>query len=399
MLNYERDPAVAAADTAAAIGERLGLTEIRTNARITAATARYQAGDRAGLDELYAIVESSRTGLLLALPRATQNLAYAVCEEGDWVRSDALLAAAPARTASGQTLTTSYSSEATRAWFEGDFDRLLTAADACMNTPTGGWDMQVRGLRSCLLVLRGQPVPPGPPADGRRTGVPPWYGAWPPRWTPRGAVASTGCTGRCSRWARCRAVQGRLDEAAALVDELAGSWTAVPALASGEWIAAAGWAASLAGRNRRPGARHARPGRPPYAPWSEAALRTVTGALAGFDDNHRHAAELHLAAAEIYAGIPDVTDRMLALTFAVRELAAAGDHATAGARPDRVAPSHRNAARALLAWPIHPPAPPGPSPPDRRAGRAVTRAGRVAQAATGVAGAVVGVGWALSCWA
>ncbi len=72
-------------------------------------------------------------------------------------------------------------------------------------------------------------------------------------------------------------------------------------------------------------------------PWSEAALRTVTGALAGFDDNHRHAAELHLAAAEIYAGIPDVTDRMLALTFAVRELAAAGDHATAGARPDRVA--------------------------------------------------------------
>ncbi|WP_253290085.1 hypothetical protein [Verrucosispora sioxanthis] len=156
--------------------------------------------------------------------------------------------------------------------------------------------------------------------------------------------------------ALCRAVQGRLDEAAALVDELAGSWTAVPALASGEWIAAAGWAASLAGR--KPAARvRAMLDRVGHrTPWSEAALRTVTGALAGFDDNHRHAAELHLAAAEIYAGIPDVTDRMLALTFAVRELAAAGDHAT----PAR---------------------------------------GRVAQAATGVAGAVVGVGWALSCWA
>ncbi|GAB3941594.1 hypothetical protein GCM10027614_27190 [Micromonospora vulcania] len=36
MLNYERDPAVAAADTAAEIAERLGLTETRTNARITA---------------------------------------------------------------------------------------------------------------------------------------------------------------------------------------------------------------------------------------------------------------------------------------------------------------------------------------------------------------------------
>lgn len=118
MLNYERDPAVAAADTAAQIGERLGLTEIRTNARITAATARYQAGDRSGLDELYAIVEFSRGRQLLALPRATQNLAYAVREEGDWLRSKALLSAAPARTASGQTLTTSYSGEAMRAWFE-----------------------------------------------------------------------------------------------------------------------------------------------------------------------------------------------------------------------------------------------------------------------------------------
>ncbi|WBB91913.1 adenylate/guanylate cyclase domain-containing protein [Verrucosispora sp. WMMC514] len=350
MLNYERDPAVAAADTAAAIGERLGLTEIRTNARITAATARYQAGDRAGLDELYAIVESSRTGQLLALPRATQNLAYAVCEEGDWVRSDALLAAAPARTASGQTLTTSYSSEATRAWFEGDFDRLLTAADACMNTPTGSWDMQVRGLRSCLLVLRGQPVPPGPPADGAPDGAP-----------PRDDVAAALDTARRSGFHRlhwtmlamgalCRAVQGRLDEAAALVDELAESWTAVPALASGEWIAAAGWAASLAGR--KPAARvRAMLDRVGHrTPWSEAALRTVTGALAGFDDNHRHAAELHLAAAEIYAGIPDVTDRMLALTFAVRELAATDDHATAGAPLTELrAFAHRNAAPGLLA--------------------------------------------------
>ncbi|MGC5051862.1 ATP-binding protein [Micromonospora sp. DT48] len=358
MLNYERDPAVAAADTAAEIGERLGLTEIRTNARITAATARYQAGDRAGLDELYSIVEFSRAGQLLALPRATQNLAYAVCEEGDWVRSDALLSAVPARTASGQTLTTSYSSEAMRAWFEGDFGRLLAAADAFVDTPTGSWDMQVRGLRSCLLLLRGQPVPPGPPTDPASTGTP-----------PRDDVAAALDVARRSGFYRlhwtmlamgalCRAVQGRVDEAAALVDELAESWSAVPALASGEWIAAASWAATIAGR--KPAARvRAMLGRVGHrTPWSEAALRTVTGALAGADENHRHAAELHLAAAEIYAGIPDVTDRMLALTFAVREMAYAGDHAAASAPLAELrAFAHRNGAPGLLDL-AHPPADP-----------------------------------------
>ncbi|GIJ37252.1 ATP-binding protein [Micromonospora andamanensis] len=355
MLNYERDPAVAAADTAAEIGERLGLTETRTNARITAATARYQAGDRAGLDELYSIVEVSRAGQLLALPRATQNLAYAVCEEGDWVRSNALLSAVPARTASGQTLTTSYSSEAMRAWFEGDFGRLLAAAEAFVDTPTGSWDMQVRGLRSCLLVLRGQPVPPGPPTDQSTAGTP-----------PRDDVAAALDIARRSGFHRlhwtmlamgalCRAVQGRLDEAAALVDELAESWTAVPALASGEWIAAASWAACLTGRKPAARIRAMLDQVGHRTPWSEAALRTVTGALAGADDNHQHAAELHLAAAETYAGIPDVTDRMLALTFAVRELTAAGDHAAADAPLAELrAFAHRNGAPGLLAL-AHPP--------------------------------------------
>ncbi|NLU77449.1 AAA family ATPase [Micromonospora sp. HNM0581] len=350
MLNYERDPAVAAADTAAEIGERLGLTEIRTNARITAATARYQAGDRAGLDELYAIVEFGRSSQLIALPRATQNLAYAVREEGDWLRSDALLSAAPARTASGQNLSTSYSAEAMRAWFDGDFGRLIDAAEAFVDTPTGSWDMQVRGLRSCLLVLRGQPVPPGPPGDGSPAGTPQCddvaaaldiarrSGFHRPHWT------------MLAMGALCRAVQGRVDEAAALIDELAESWTAVPALASGEWIAAAGWAASLAGRKSAVRVRAMLGQVGHRTPWSEAALRSVTGALAGLDDNHRHAAELHLTAAQIYAGIPDVTDRMLALTFAVRELTAAGDHAAAGVPLAELrAFAHRNAAPGLLA--------------------------------------------------
>ncbi|GAB3861838.1 hypothetical protein GCM10029963_67050 [Micromonospora andamanensis] len=96
-------------------------------------------------------------------------------------------------------------------------------------------------------------------------------------------------------------------------------------------------------------------------PWSEAALRTVTGALAGADDNHQHAAELHLAAAETYAGIPDVTDRMLALTFAVRELTAAGDHAAADAPWPSCAPSPTATAHpACSRWPTRPSTPRGP---------------------------------------
>ncbi|GIJ25385.1 hypothetical protein Vqi01_05470 [Micromonospora qiuiae] len=346
MLNYERDPAVAAADTAVEIAERLGLTETGTNARITAATARYQAGDRAGLDELYRIVEFARERQLLALPRATQNLSYAICEEGDALRADALLSAAPARTASGQTLTTSYSAEALRSWFAGDFGRFLAAADAFVDTPTGSWDMQVRGLRAVLLVLRGQPVPSA--AAGRDD------------------VADALDTARRSGFHRvhwtmlamgalCRALQGRTDEAAALLDELAEAWSAVPALASGEWIAAASWAATLAGRKPAARVRAMLDQVGHRTPWSEAALRTVTGALAGADGDHRHAADLFLAAAETYAGIPSLTDRVLALTLAAREQDCAGDPSRADALLTEVrAFAHRNAAPGLLAV-AHPP--------------------------------------------
>ncbi|WP_243707649.1 adenylate/guanylate cyclase domain-containing protein [Micromonospora sp. KC606] len=414
MLNYERDAAVAAAETAAEIGERLGLAEIRTNARITAATARYQAGDRAGLDELHELVEASRAQQLLALPRAVQNLAYALREEGDWLRSDALLSTAPAARGSGQTLATSYSGEAMRAYFDGDFSRLLAAADAFVDTPTGGWDMQVRGLRSCLLVLRGQPVPPAPDGGGAvrepsaggtgrepsagGTGREPSAGGTgrEPSAGGTGREPSAGGTGRepsaglavrgpganggsptgrpdrpcddvaaaleaarCGGFRRpywtmlgmaalCRALQGRLNEATALVDELADAWTAVPALASGEWIAAAAYAATLAGRDAAVRVRTMldRPGH--HTLWSEGARRTVTGALAAADGDHRRAGELHLAGAEIYGRIPDVTDRMLALALAAAELTLARDPAARAPLVEVRAFALRNEAPGLL---------------------------------------------------
>jgi class 3 adenylate cyclase/tetratricopeptide (TPR) repeat protein len=354
MLDFERDPAIAAAGAAADIAERLGLIETQAEARITVAMARYRSGEQTALDELRAVMEFCRTHQLLALPRATQNLAYVMTEEGDWRQSEALLTAAAAESAQGSGPTTGYSSEAMRAYFNGQFGKLLAAADAFVDTPSGRWDMQVRGLRACVRALRGQPVPGAGTARGKAGNAPP-DGAQLPGRRPGIALAVPDPVGpgrehpadditdalemaRHSGFRRvhftmlgmsalCRALEGRRAEAAGLLDELAESWSTVPSPASGEWIAAAAYAGALAGRDaalRVQGmldqARH-------HTPWTEAALRTVTAAVASADADHARAGQLYATAAEIYAEIPDVTDRMLALALAAGELGRAGDRA------------------------------------------------------------------------
>lgn len=343
MLNYERDPAIAAARTAAEIAERLGLVETQANARITVATARYQAGDRTGLDELYAVTEYCRTHQLLALPRALQNLAFAVREEGDWIHASELLAESNAA-ASGPKLATGGSDEAMRAYFHGEFAKVLAAADAMGDTPSLRWDMQVRGLRACLRVLRGEPVP------GDRTGTSPAEddvsqalddarrsGFHRPHWTILGLAAL------------CRALQGRTAEATKLIDELADSWSPVPALASGEWISAAAYAAALSGRHAATRVRDMLDQVGHRTPWAEAALCTVTAAVASADGDHRRAAHLHRAAAEIYLKISAITDRVLALALAAAATDRAGDRTAAQAATAEVrAFALRNQAPGLL---------------------------------------------------
>jgi class 3 adenylate cyclase len=338
MLNNERDPALSAAGAAADIAERLGLAEVRVNAEITAAIARYQAGDRAGLDALHAAVERCRQEKLLALPRALQNLAYAVREEGDWVRSNALLAEASGDPAGGQTLATGYSGEAMRAYFAGDFPALLAAADAFVDTPTGRWDMQVRGLRSGLRMLRDEWTAGHGDDDidaaleiGRSSGFRRLH------WTTLGVSAL------------CRALEGRSQDAADLLDELAESWCAVPALASGEWIAAAGFAAALSGRKAAVRVRGMLDRVGHETPWTQATRRTVTAAVAAADGDHHRAGQLYVAAAEVYAQIPDTTDRMLALALAAGEHARAADRAAVDEiLADVSAFARRNGAPGLL---------------------------------------------------
>lgn len=327
MLNYERDPAVAASGAAAEIAQRLRLAEAQAHACITMATARYHAGEPSGLDELYAAVQMCRSQKLLALGRATQNLAFALREEGDLIQSNALLTEGrPDGAPAGQALATGYSYETMRAYFRGDFDALLTAADAFVDTLGGRWDIQVCGLRSLVLMLREGPISVRPEAG-----------------EPGGAtdeVAEALVTARCSGFHRqlwtalsmgalCRALRGRAREATALLDELAADWHTVPALASGEWIDAAAHAAALSGQDAARIVDAMVRAAPRRTPWSEAALATTTAALATAGGDHRQAAEQHAVAAAHYAKIPNLTDRIISLALAAAALHRAGEIAAA----------------------------------------------------------------------
>jgi predicted ATPase/class 3 adenylate cyclase len=314
MLNYERDPAIAAAEAAARIADRLGLAEVLANARITAGTARYQAGDRTGLAELEEVHEFCRAQGLLAVRRAGQNLAYAVLEEGDPVRSAALLADSQGQVLVTQNVTPSFSDEVSAAYFAGDFDRLLAAADAFAATPSGPWDLQVRGLRGCFQLLRGEPVA-GPPheddiAEALRAARD--SGFHRPLWVALGNAAL------------CRVLQGRSKEAIELLTELAEARRQVPALVSGQWSAAAAAAAALCGREAAVIVKAMLGPGGDRTPWAAAALYTVDAVIADADGEHGRAAGLFTEAAQLYARMPNTTEQMLCLALAAGALIRAG---------------------------------------------------------------------------
>src|SRR5205814_3241550 len=89
---------------------------------------------------------------------------------------------------------------------------------------------------------------------------------------------------------------------------------------SGEWIAAAANAAALAGRRAATAVHEMLAEVGHRTPWVEAALRMVAGAVVAADGDPRRAATLHVAAADLYGGIPNVTERVLALAAALRAL-------------------------------------------------------------------------------
>jgi predicted ATPase/class 3 adenylate cyclase len=316
MLNYEREPAVAAATRAAEIAERLDLAEARADARITIGTARYDAGDPTALDLLEEVAEQCREGRLLALRRATQNLANAWLEEGDWRRSVELVAKANSAIPGGHNLAPGYSEEAVRAYATGDLDAFVAAADAYADVPGSRWDVRIRGLRSFLRLLRSEPAAA---SDDVVDAL---------------ALARGGGFHRLlwmalAMAALCRSLQGRQLEAAELLDELTCSWRKVPVMASGAWACSAAHAAALTGPGPAEDLKAALLASPRRTRWAQAALHTVTGATALAEGRPADATGEHLAAAAIFDEIPAVTDRMVSLALAADALAVGGDEGRA----------------------------------------------------------------------
>jgi len=315
MLNYECEPAIAAAGTAAAIAARLGLVEALASARITTATARYESGDPSGLAELREVTAQCRRDRLLMLTRATRNLAHLVREEGDWQQSEELLAESRRLDGpGGHNILADYAGEAMRAYFTGDLETLARVDEQLVSLWKEG-----RDLRAYARALREEPAADADAAaalaDARASGF------HRPLWA---ALAGA---------ALCHALRRRPDQAAELLAELIGEWGKVAVLPSGEWVCKAAAAAALTGPEPAEALRVPLTELRHHTRWSRAALHTVTATVALADGYPAWAGAAYLAAARIHAQTPAVTDRMMALALS----AAAFGHA---GRPGLAAPAH-----------------------------------------------------------
>jgi hypothetical protein len=306
MLNFELEPTILAADAAADLAERLGLAEVRASAMITIATARHLAGDPDGFSQLTEITEHCRRHQLSSRRRAVQNLAWAQMEEGNIAATTSLLDELHGLDlASGHGLATSFSDDAGRCFFAGDWGACIAAATATLNRPTAEWDLHVVLQSAWLRQLRGEPVAQQEVqralAAARRSGF------------HRVLLATL------AHAALYHALCGRPGEAAAALRELEADWaTTTHMLAFGEWVTAAAAAAALIDAEAAARVRQMLKRSPRQTPWVAAAMSVLAGRITG-DPTY------YLDAAEGYGRIGDASDRMLALAAAARGLVGSGE--------------------------------------------------------------------------
>jgi class 3 adenylate cyclase/tetratricopeptide (TPR) repeat protein len=302
MLNYEHVPALGATQIAAEIADRLGLVELHANALITIGMCRYLAGEPDGLVDLNEALDFCRSHQLPSLRRASRTVAYALREEGGAADPEA-----------------DRSDGAIEAFFAGDWDRFLIAAESFVDTPDGDRELRVRASRAWLRALRGDGD--GAQQDSNRAlMVARSSGFWRPTWT---ALA---------HGAFCEALLDQRAAAEDLLRELGEGWRRMRTIASGEWVAAAAHAADRVGGDAALLLRDALGDAPHHTAWSRAAMSAMDGTLAAARGDYTTAAVRHLDAAERYARMGSATDRMLALGSAVRALSAAADKAVFDSR-------------------------------------------------------------------
>jgi class 3 adenylate cyclase len=316
MLEYEHARALPEARAAGDLAARLGLADLAANALVTQAMARYVGGDPAGVDDLERAVTLCRTRRLPALRRALANLATALQEEGELTRAAALEAESTAAQGAQVTLVVSHDEEAELAWFRGDWLTLMRAADDYLDgdgAETKEWDLQLRGRRACLRILRGEPT--------------------------RGELSRCLETARRSGFNRLtfcalsygafgHALYGEFDRAAELLEEVARVWRPARTGLTLEWLSALGHAgaltaevvpgaAALVGEVIETALNRNR--------WVEAAQALADGAAATARGERAAAAAHYTTAQERYDVIGGISDAVLAAVWAARARRAVGD--------------------------------------------------------------------------
>jgi class 3 adenylate cyclase len=286
MTNFETAPAVAAAEAAEDIANRLALAEVSANARITSAMALCFAGDPAGPLELAAITEHCRAHGLVSRRRAIQNLAWVTQEEGDLMRAAMQLSEQHLLAAKGGlTLSPVSHSYQANAYFGGDWRRSISETAQALRQPSREWDQQAILSTAWIKVICGE--------DDQSTTVDEILGS------ARQSGFHRPLRTACAHAALYQALKGEHEAALTLLAELETDWRQAIALPFAEWVSAAGHAAYLTGDPGRTLFLRVLGAAPRLTPWAEAAVATAQGE--------------HLRAARIYQEIGDVSDRMLSL--------------------------------------------------------------------------------------
>ncbi|MET7669958.1 ATP-binding protein [Micromonospora luteifusca] len=328
MLNAETDPACAAARAAEILAERLQLREVRANARITLAVARYLAGSDSAYPELVEVTEHCRVERLTSRRRAVQNLAWALQEEGDLAGSARLVDEQLTLDLGGEhSLATSFADQWARAYYAGDWTAALAMAAESTRRPTAEWDLHIVAVSGWMRGLAGAESgraagPGGAGADlveqalvaARRSGF-------------HRVLRST-----LAHAALCRAVQGRRDEAMELLTELNEDWRRTRMIPFAEWVPAVGHVAGVLGADAARMVRELLDRAPRMTPWARAARQVADATLARHGGDAATAAGLLRSASASYAQMADVTDEIITTALAIGPLAEIDPPAAATAR-------------------------------------------------------------------
>jgi hypothetical protein len=353
MLNAETEPACTAARAAASLAERLQLREVQANARITLAVARYLAGSAEAFPELAEVTEHCRVERLTSRRRAVQNLAWALQEEGDLAGSVRLVDEQLTLDLGGEhSLATSFEDQWARSYYAGDWTAALAMAAESTRRPTAEWDLHIVAVSGWMRGLAGAELVPTAGPDGtvgpggasgdlveqallaaRRSGF-------------HRVLRST-----LAHAALCRAVQGRRDEAMALLTELDEDWRRTRMIPFAEWVPAVGHVAGVLGADAARLVRQLLDRAPRTTPWARAAGQVADATLARHAGDASTAANLLRSAAASYARMTDVTDEVITLALAIGPLAATDPPAAAATRARLHDFATRHHAPALLHLP------------------------------------------------